>query len=108
MKAMPQLTSRVPIQKNLSFPRPDKGYTTLVRHHGRCIKRRTFRIYRTVIILLFYIAAFLLGFTNFVFAEAMTMFSNKPQVTPKFFQIFFAPLHVTSILQPQLPSDSIQ
>jgi len=59
MKAIPPLTSHVLIQKNLSFPRPDRGYTTVVRHHGcqlykiqrHFIQRQTFRIYRTVIML---------------------------------------------------------
>ena len=55
--------------------------------------------------LLFYTGAFLLGLTNSVLADAMFMFSNEPQVTPKLFQILFVPLHVTSTPQPQLPRD---
>ena len=39
MKAMPPLTSHVPIQKNLSFPRPDSGYITVVRNHGHQLYR---------------------------------------------------------------------
>ena len=54
MKAIPPFTFRVLIQKNWSFPRPDGGYTTAVRHHVHelySIQRNYFRIYRTVTIL---------------------------------------------------------
>ena len=59
MKAMPPLTSRILIQDNLSFPLPDSGYTTVVRHRDhqlyrikrRYSKRQNFRIYRTVVLL---------------------------------------------------------
>jgi hypothetical protein len=62
-------------------------------------KRQNFKIHSTVILLVsLHGAAFLLGFTHFVFADAVIMFSNKPQVTQKLFKIFFRP--ITRYLNP--------